>query len=245
LSCINLAHCLRSSFELTDKESSLVEVIDLCESVIETGPQHHPSRGSVFISLSYIYLESRFSRCNTANAIRYMLKALSLSSINWFYILAEVAGLISLIDPRVLPSDSLSQLLQCLSAAIDLAFRTAGFMLDSESQLQRLRTSHHLGPRAFWCATKCGQPRLGLELIEHARAIMWTQSLQMRSPQLSGAPSEVASELERLLTRMNGSRVTKAPVSLPSKISSASHLLSPAEQDSRYRDSTRIHQLIE
>jgi hypothetical protein len=231
-SCNELAALLKTLFDLKGDESLLVEVIDLHREIIETQPQDHPGRWKIMIYLTHIYLNRRFSQYNVVLALEYLQQALSLISDNWLTLLSEVAHLVSLFDLSTLSQESVSQLLPCFSGAIDLAFRAAGFVLDASSQLRYLKTSQHLGPRAYWCAIACGQPQLGLELIERSRAMMWTQSLHMRDPQLTGAPTEVACELELLLRRMYTPR-------------SPNTQLSPAEQDVRHKDATRIHQLIQ
>jgi tetratricopeptide (TPR) repeat protein len=229
--CYKLAASLRARFELTGEESLLVEAIELNKESIKSRPHHHPGRWLAFINLISIYLDRRFSGYNAILAIGYMHQTLCLTSYDWPVLLSEISQLISLIDLPILPSESLFQLLQCLLAAIDLASRVAGFVLNPESQLQYLRNSQHLGPYAYWCAIACGEHQLGLEVTERARAIIWTQALHMRSPQLRDAPMELASELELLLINMNKSRTYG--------------LLSPTEQDVRYRDGARIHQLIQ
>jgi tetratricopeptide (TPR) repeat protein len=232
--CNRLVSSLRTLFELTGDESLLVEAINLTDDVMEAQPWPHPRRWDAIINLSHIFLSHRFSRYNPVLAIDYIQQALSLTSDDWPTLLSEVAQLTSLLDLPMLSRDSLSQLLQCFSAAIDLASRVAGFILDPQLQLRYLSSSQHLGPRAYWCALACSQPELGLELIERARAVVWTQALHMRDPQLGGAPSELASELEVLLSSMHTLRVTKDPMSL------SSH-----DQDMRHKNSDRIHQLIQ
>jgi tetratricopeptide (TPR) repeat protein len=229
--CNRLVASLRTYFELTGDEALLVEAINLNKDSMETQPQHHPSRWKPIINQVHIYLNRCFSLRNTALAIDYLEQALSLISYDWPALLSEVAQLTTLIDLPMLSHESLSQLLHCFSAAIDLASRVAGFVLDPQSQLRYLRDSQHLGPRAYWCALACRQPQLGLELIERARAMMWTQSLHMRNPHLTGAPTELSSELELLLHSMNSSHT--APQS------------SSTDQDARYKHATRIHQLIQ
>jgi tetratricopeptide (TPR) repeat protein len=233
--CNRLVASLRTRFEITGDESLLVEAIDLSTHAMETQPLYHPNRWKPIINLSHIYLNPRFSARNTPLAIDYIQQALSLTSNDWPILLSEVAQLTGLIYLPMLSQHSLSQLLQCFSAAIDLASRVAGFVLDPQSQLRYLTSSQHLGPQAYWCALVCQQPQLGLELIERARAMMWTQALHMRNPQLTGAPPRLASELEVLLSRIHTLRVTEDLTSF----------LSPHDQDTRHKDSDRIHQLIQ
>jgi hypothetical protein len=230
--CNRLIASLRAYFEITGDESLLVEAIDLSKDTMEIQPHHHTSRWKIIIHLSHIHLNRRFSQRNALLAINFMQQALLLVPDDWPALLAEIAQLTSLIHLPVVSQKSLSQLLQCFSAAIDLASRFAGFVLDPQSQLRYMSSSQHLGPRAYWCALSCGQPELGLELIERARAMIWNQALHRRSPQLGGAPPELRSELEVLLSKMYTSRVTEDPMSL-------SH-----NQDVRHKDNVRINQLI-
>jgi hypothetical protein len=73
--------------------------------------------------------------------------------------------------------------------------------------------------------------------------MVWTQALHMRDPQLGRAPPDLATELERLLRRMNISRAPDA-LSLHSETSLTSHWSSSMVKDVQYKDSVRIHQLI-
>jgi tetratricopeptide (TPR) repeat protein len=243
--CDYLADTLKTCFEQTGDESLLIQAINLSKEAIETYPQDHPGLWNPIINLVHIYLDRHFSQHNLACAISYLQHALSLPPDNCPERLSEAAELVALIDLPTLSQDSLSQLLQCFTATLDLASHTTGFVLDPECQLRYLSNSQHLGPCAYWCAIACGLPEIGLELIEHARAMMWNQALQTRSPQLSGAPPELAFELEKLLMSMNVSRAVKISA-LPSSdsISSSFTRSLSMEQDVRYRNSTRIHGLI-
>jgi hypothetical protein len=232
--CSRLVASLRTHFKLTGDESLLHEAIYLINDIMETHTQRHPRVWHAIINLVHIYLDRRFSHHNVGLAINYIQRALSLISDDWPTLLYEVAHLTSLIDLPTLSQDSLSQLLQCFSDTIDLASRVAGFVLDPQSQLRYLTCSRYLGPRAYWCALACQQPQLGLELMERARAVIWTQALHMRNPQLAGAPPEFAPELIVLLSQINTLRVAEDPMSL------SSH-----DRDVQYRISDRIHQLIQ
>jgi tetratricopeptide (TPR) repeat protein len=232
--CNGLIASHRTHFEFTGNEALLVEAIDLSKETLETQPQHHVRRWNTIIHQAHIYLNRRFSQCNTGLAIDYIQQAFSLIPDDWPTLLSEVAHLTSLIDLPRLSQDTLFQLLRCFSAAIDLASRVAGFVLDPQSQLRYLNSSQHLGPRAYWCAIACGQLELGLEIVEHARAMIWTQALHMRNPQLSGVPPKLASELEALLKKMH---TLRAPQGLMS--------LSSHDQDARFKNHDRIHHIIQ
>jgi hypothetical protein len=232
--CANLATSLKTRFDLTGDESLLVEAINVCEETMNNQPRHHPGRWKPIANLVNIYIDRRFSQHNVVLAVDHLHQALSIVSYEWPILLSEIALLTSRIDLPTLPQEALSKLLQCFSASIDLASRVAGFILDPESQLRYLNSSQHLGPRAYWCAVESGQPQLGLELVEHARAMIWTQALHMRTSHFSDAPPELGRELEVLLSKMNTSRVFEAPMGL-----------TPTEQDIRQKNGTRIHQLIQ
>jgi tetratricopeptide (TPR) repeat protein len=235
--CILLGALLWTRFNKGGDESLIFDAIDINQEAIRSQPPHHPTRWKPITNLIRIYLDRRFSQHNVAYAIEYLRQVTSLTSSEWPTFLSEVAELSSLIDLPSLPPGPLHQLLEFFSAAVDISSRVAGFILDSESQMRYLGGSRHLGPRAYWCAIACGQPQLGLELMERSRAMIWSQALHMRSPQLSGAPSELASELEFLLNSINTSRVLRT--------SASSRQFSSTGQDIRHKSSVRIYEIIQ
>jgi hypothetical protein len=245
--CIDLAFSLHAHFPLTGSgdESVLAEAINLNKEAISTLPQHPSGRWKPFMNLARIYLDRRFSQHSPMSAINNMQQAVFLASNDWLDLVSNLSELIAVMDLVTLPQDPLRQLLRCIATAINLASHAGGFKLDSRSQLRFLNTIQHLGPRAYWCAITCGQPEIGLELTERSRAIIWTQSLQMRGPQLSGIPSELESELELLFSRMSTSQVIRTAISLILDISTTSGRLLSMDDIGQYGNCDRIHQLIQ
>jgi hypothetical protein len=74
---------------------------------------------------------------------------------------------------------------------------------------------------------------------------MWTQALHVRSPKLSGAPPDLARELEVLFNNMTNSHISTTPASPPSQFSSAIPRLPSMNSDVQFRNSSRIHHLVQ
>jgi tetratricopeptide (TPR) repeat protein len=75
----------------------------------------------------------------------------------------------------------------------------ANTALGTQSQLRALRWYRNVGPDAFVSAALAGNHILGIETLEVAQGVIWSQSLHHRDPQLQGIPEPLSSELEGLL----------------------------------------------
>jgi hypothetical protein len=75
----------------------------------------------------------------------------------------------------------------------------ANTALSTQSQLRALRWYRNVGPDAFVSAALAGNHILGIETLEVAQGVIWSQSLHHRDPQLQGIPEPLSSELEGLL----------------------------------------------
>jgi CHAT domain-containing protein len=117
-----------------------------------------------------------------------------------------------------------TQLIDCLPLA-------AGFVLDTSSQLQTLKSTRHIGTDACVAAILAKQPSQAIEMLDRAHGIVWAQALHQRDPQMEGAPPELAAELADHL------RAIAAPT--PTQPAESSHL-APNHQDARHRRNTRI-----
>jgi hypothetical protein len=203
LACSLLATSLSERFERTGDDSLLTEAIALIEEALGSLELYNPGRWRALIALCQIHLNPRFSRRDICHAIDNLQQALSVSSDDPLQLLHATVHIISLIEHADIPQDLQHKYLQCFPAALDLSSVVAGFVLDHTSQLRYLKDCQHVAPQAYLCAISCAKPELGLELLERTRAMMWSQSLHVRDPQLDGAPPALASELEQLLRSMS------------------------------------------
>jgi hypothetical protein len=105
---------------------------------------------------------------------------------------------------RKIESYELSDVQQQLVVSIYVDFLAvvpliADMVLDRTAQLQALHQLGSLASDAFPAALSAGDLEVGVELVEHARATVWSQALHLREPQLDNIPPHIASELQQLL----------------------------------------------
>jgi hypothetical protein len=239
--CTNLAVTLWMRYERTRNETELQEAISLNEEALRSQQSNHPKRWYAIANLIRIHLDRHSSsQHSVVHAIEYLQRMLALAVDDLPALLSEVAHVTARIHLASVPEDLHLVLLQCYSAAIDLAAHVAGFVLDRSSQLKYLAACQHLGSLAYACANSANRNQDGLRLLDRARGIIWSQSLHVRNPQLQHAPPVLASELEHLLRC----------ISLPSQLSDELQLMDSESgwqtslPERKHMISSRIQQLI-
>jgi hypothetical protein len=75
----------------------------------------------------------------------------------------------------------------------------ANSALDTQPQLEALERCSTVGSDAFVNAVMAGNLALGLETLELAQGVIWSQSLHRRDPQLKNVPERLASDLQQIL----------------------------------------------
>jgi hypothetical protein len=131
-------------------------------------------------------------------------------------------------------SDTPLQLCNMYTQLIDRLPLAAGFVLDTSSRLQTLKSTHHIGTDAFVTAILAVQPSQAIELLDRAHGLVWAQALHQRDPQTEGAPPELAAELADHLRAIAAPVPTQLHDSLP-----LSH-----HQDARHKQNTRIQAIL-
>jgi hypothetical protein len=117
---------------------------------------------------------------------------------------------------------------------IDRLPLAAGFVLDTQSRLQTLKSTHHIGTDACVVALLAKQPSQAIELLDRAHGLVWAQALHQRDPQMEGAPAQLAAELAGHLLAI------AAP--MPTQVSDSSYLA--RHQDGRHKRNTRIQAIL-
>jgi tetratricopeptide (TPR) repeat protein len=135
-------------------------------------------------------------------------------------------------------SDTPLSLLEVYSNIIDRLSRMTGFAPDTVSQLTALRSARSFGLDACVAALLSGRPHQAIELVDHARGVIWTQALHQRDPQLQDVPRGLASELESLF------RAVSVPMTKHERapIGDVTGYLSP--EDIRDQQNSRIQTLL-
>jgi hypothetical protein len=87
-----------------------------------------------------------------------------------------------------------------------------------------------------------GDVKIGLQLLERARGVVWSQLLQLRDPKLQDVPSSLASELYNLLRKFNTYRTSGYTSMNLSKVDPMKSFVQ--ERDVQHADHARIQRLI-
>jgi hypothetical protein len=114
-------------------------------------------------------------------------------------LLSESIDTIQLIYARDGTEDVEQPLLSLHTAIIDLMSFVAALAFEERSQMQALANCGKIATDTFTLFARAGQISTGVQLLEHARGIIWSQALNLRHPQLSQVPPEFAAELYTLL----------------------------------------------
>jgi hypothetical protein len=110
-------------------------------------------------------------------------------------------------------------------------------VLDAHTQLQALKRCSHVGPDAFINAALASDGRSGIEMLELAQGVVWSQRLHRHDPQLDDAPVDLANELKSSLEALNGDRSSLLAESDP--LPSA-----PALRDFHHKQSDHVQALV-
>lgn len=238
---VHMASMIGERFERTGNPEELDEKIAHLKRALTMLPLNAPSRWRALHGLYHIYMNDQLGRLNPELGFEYLRQSISPMVDNLPNLLASVASCTRVIKIQLVPEQFYLIFLECFAAAIDLSSLVAGYVLDHASQLDYLYACQHLGPNACLLATLAGDSARGLELLERARGMMWSQALHLRDPQLHDAPSTHAARVEDLFRALAISSGGNA--SPPSKIPIDSAHLTAA--DVRHSIGARIHDIIE
>jgi tetratricopeptide (TPR) repeat protein len=229
---LNPLHSLIELYKRTKDVALLDEVIALCDHALKSGDALEASRS--FAILSGIYSIPGTPYFSTVKALRCLHVSFgrNVDSIHDFirsthYSLSQFWSL----SGSIWTPETRQLLCEIYVKIIDQLPLAAGFVLDTQSRLQTLKSTHRIGTDACMAAVLAGQPTTAVELLDRAHGLVWMQALHQRDPQMKGAPPALASELAGHLHAM------AAP---------AAQLEEPLHrhQDDRHRRSTRAHALL-
>jgi tetratricopeptide (TPR) repeat protein len=231
LACRNLSQSLLDLFKQTRDNALLDEVLSICSSVLQDGTSSDALHS--YTILSEVHLIPDTPHFSLTSALRYLNLSLEgdVDSIHGF-IINTSCNLSRLWNFQTIWTVHATHLLCSMYARlIDQLPLAAGFVLDTSSRLQILKSTHYIGTDACVAAVLANQPARAVELLDRAHGLVWTQALHQRDPQMEGAPPELASELAGHL------RAMAAP---PVRLDEPSH----HHQDARHQRSTRMHTLL-
>jgi hypothetical protein len=172
----NLSYSLIDYYRHTKNTAILDEAIKLCSHSLQHGTSLDAWRS--FLCLSWLYIIPATFYFSLASALGY----LSLSFANEFdnvhdFIRETRGGLSDVWDvSSVWASDTPLRLCNMYTQLIDRLPLAAGFVLDTSSRLQTLKSTHHIGTDACMAAILSKQPSQAIELLDRAHGIVWAQA---------------------------------------------------------------------
>jgi tetratricopeptide (TPR) repeat protein len=233
-SCRNLSYHLIDYCRHTKDTAMLDEAIEICGHALEQGPSLESWRS--FDLLSELHMIPDTSHFSLANALRYRDLSFGSDFDNVHDFIRYTSSSLSRVcdTSSAWASETPLQLCNMYAQLIDRLPLAAGFVLDTHSRLQTLKSTRHIGIYACVVAILAKQPSQAIELLDRAHGIVWAQALHQRDPQMEGAPPELAEEL--------GDHLRAIAVPAPAQPGDSSHLA--RHQDARHKRSTRIQAIL-
>jgi tetratricopeptide (TPR) repeat protein len=234
LTCKNLSYSLIDCYRHNKNTALLDEAIALCSHSLQQGPSLEAWRS--FLCLSELYMIPHTSHFSLASALGYLNLSFASEFDNVHAFIRETRINLSRVweASSVWASDTPLQLCNMYTQLIDRLPLAAGFVLDTSSRLQTLKSTHHIGTDACVAAILAKQTLQAIELLDRAHGLVWAQALHQRDPQTEGAPRELAAELADHL------RAIAAP--MPTQLGDSSHLVH--HQDAHHKRNTRIQAIL-
>jgi CHAT domain-containing protein/tetratricopeptide (TPR) repeat protein len=234
LSCRNLSYHLMNYCKCIKNTALLDEAIQICGQALQCGTS--PEAWESFYILSELHMIPDTSQFSLASALRYLDLSFASEFDKVHDFIRETRSSLSRIwdASSVWNSETPLQLCNMYAQLIDRLPLAAGFVLDTPSRLQTLKSTHHIGTDACVVALLAKQPSQAIELLDRAHGIVWAQALHQRDPQMEGAPAHLAEEL--------GDHLRAIAVPAPAQLGDSSHLA--LHQDARHKRGTRIQAIL-
>jgi tetratricopeptide (TPR) repeat protein len=192
----NLATSLKIRYERTDDVALLHDSLILSQSAVAIAPVHAIWR--YLHHLAHMHLMNTSPSYDVNKAILYLSKSLEHDPDDT---LAFVVSLSSILDDfwEYNLEGKHIQLTTIYQRLVNLLPLLVHPALGIQPQLQALKRCTRLGSDAFVNAALADSCSVGLEALELAQGVIWSQSLHRRDPQLKDVPDHLASKLQSLL----------------------------------------------
>jgi tetratricopeptide (TPR) repeat protein len=201
MTCMGLAVVLRKLIHTGRSSQSTCNFIDrLHQEALSIFSPGHPQHAWCLDEMTQVAILHR----DWESAMRHIggiLNCQTYNSING--VLGNTVRSIASIDVIAISHSQRKTLLGLYSDALTLVNLATGFALDLSTQLQHIHNGSRLGLGAFLLAIRTEALHTGLQLLERARGMIWSQTLHMRDPQLDDVPTELAERLRSVLRSVN------------------------------------------
>jgi tetratricopeptide (TPR) repeat protein len=168
-------------------------------------PEGHTYQARALFGLARIYLLEGTPTHSVANAISLCTKAIRSNNAVAHLSLKEVLEVLPALERAAaltsFPKEDRINLLELYREIISLFPRVAYFGLDLRTRLRVLAEAEHIATSAAFHAISLDLPEVAIELLEHGRAVFWSQSLRLRE-EFDALPSEMAEKLTSIAHRL-------------------------------------------
>jgi hypothetical protein len=176
---------------LAEGSDRIAEALALC-------PRGHPNRWSCVMQRAKLAL----LRKDYTAVVCDLNEILRSPSRNVPTLLMQTLPLVTLMSLRVTSTGDRYLLLEAYKSAVELLGLVSGLALDYSTQLQLVNGGAEFGSGAYMLANTLNELETGLWLLEQARGIIWSHTLQLRNPPLSRVPDDLALQMHNLLEEM-------------------------------------------
>jgi hypothetical protein len=234
ISCANLGSSLSVRYQQTGDVALLDEAI----KALIYASEHFSASGAWYplVLLSWLHLLRDSPHYSVSGALEYLQKSFQHEVDEIQAFISHVSSTFALVweHSGVWNLHIIALLAEAYAKMVDRLPLVAGFVLDTSSRLQHLKSTRRIGSDAFVAAVLADQPATAVTLIDRAHGVVWSQALRQRDPQMESAPAILSTELEGLLSAI-ATRTPVDPAGLPDQRDT---------QDLRYRQNTRIQAIL-
>jgi tetratricopeptide (TPR) repeat protein len=221
-----------SMFYVPHEEELFVAVITSCHDALEFATPGHWDRTRAHMILAEVHVVQNSNHYDVSSAIDHMLQALQSSVSELPLLLHALIDFLPKVDIPDLAIDSEIHLLDLYARTVEFLPLVVDFALDGRAQLKNIKVASNLGTAAFASALRAGKPEQGLEILELACGMIWSQALHLRDPQVGDVPPEHAAQLRSLLQSLSQCSVSASPGNIGSNV------------DERHQNSGSIRKLL-
>jgi tetratricopeptide (TPR) repeat protein len=231
--CINLAKLLETVYRCTSKghRDILQQIFALAREAVTITPTY--MMWTPLCTLSWVHLQNG-SLYDVSEAILCLSRSLENELHDIFRAVSILQNCMAdMWDHNI--DDKHAKLAKVYQRFVGLLPLLANPALDLQLQLQALIDCSHLGSDAFVNAVLAGDLSSGLETLDLAQGVIWSQTLHRRDPQLEDIPEPLASRLQKLLQAI----ATKSAAELPSDGAAAR-----TPHDAMHANSSQMYALL-
>jgi tetratricopeptide (TPR) repeat protein len=197
--CNNLVASLSDRYERTSDNIFLDEIFAIDHEAVTITPMHGVWRH--LVSLAWVHLQLDGPFYDVSKALMYLSQSLENEHDDIHRVVQII--LYRLDDIWICEAaDKHVELITIYERLINLLPLLPHPTRGLQPQLRDMKKCSRIGSDSFVNAALSGQVAIGLEGLELAQGVIWSQSLHRRNPQLNGVPEPYMSKLQRLLQAM-------------------------------------------